>query len=176
MKKIFVATVLILAIALGALYIINGKSHYDPTKYSLKITPDNKPFGVGSKIEFVLPDQFDKPHTNKDTKKLIFAFTKQAGHEVKAFMQDKPKGYLEKLGAVIVLDVSPMPTVILNTFALPDLRKSNFTMMLIYDSKMAKKLESGLDKTKIAVISLDNGVVKSINYATSRNQLEKLLK
>jgi len=175
MKKIFISIVLILGIALAALFIINGKSSYDPKKYSLKIAPETKPFGVGSTIEFTLPDQFGKAHTNKDTKKLIFAFTKDAGHTVKAFMQNKPKGYLESKGAVIVLDVSPMPTVILNTFALPDLKKSNFSMMLIYDGKMAKKLEEGLDKSKIAVITIEDNKVSKVDYATNKEDLAKLL-
>ena len=176
MKKIILAVLVILIVAVGALFVINGKSNYDPTKYYLKITPPNKPFDIGSKIDFKLPDQFNKPHTlSSDTKKIIFVFTKKTGHTFKSFMSNKEKGFLESKKAVAIADVSKMPTVILNTFALPDFKKSNYPILLIYDKNMAKKLKENKDINKIVVISLDNKEVKKIEYAKDEKELKKLL-
>jgi len=176
LKKILLGLIGLIIIAAGVLFGVNGKSNYDATKYSLTITPEEKPFGVGSKIDYVLPDQFDKSHKlSTTTQKLIFAFTKDTGHIIKVFMMEKPEGFLEKRGAVIVADISAMPVVIQNTFALPDLRKSNYSMMLIYDKEMAKKLKEGQDATKVIVMTLDNKKVTKVELADSEEALGKLL-
>ncbi len=54
MKKIILSIFALLLIGVGVLFAVNGKSNYDPTKYHLNITPENKPFDVGSKIDFKL--------------------------------------------------------------------------------------------------------------------------
>jgi len=177
MKKIILALVAILVIGAGVLFAINSKSNYDPTKYYLKITPQDKPFDIGSKIEFKLPDQFNRAHElSDDTKKLIFVFTKETGHTFKSFMANKKKGFLEEKKAVAVADVSKMPTFILNTFAMPDFKKSNYPLLLIYDKEMAKKLKENRDTTKVIVVDLDKRRVKKINYAKDEKELESLVK
>ncbi len=176
MKKIILGIVAVIVIAIGALFAINGKSNYDPTKYSLSITPANKPFGVGSTIDFTLPDQFNKAHSLQSShKKLVFVFTKDTGHILKNYMHNKDKKFVQDRGVVLVADVSAMPTVILNTFALPDFKKSNYPMLLIYDKNMAKKLKEGQDTTKVVVLSLNNKKVSKIEYAQDEKELDKLL-
>ena len=176
MKKIVIAVVVLLVVGVGALFAINGKSHYDPSRYSLEIEPQNSPFGVGSSISFTLPDQFDKAHSlSPDTKKLIFVFTKATGHTFKSYMSDKPASFLDKRKIVAVADISGMPTVIFNTFALPDFRKSSYTLLLIHDKNMAKRLKENRDTKKIVVMSLERGKVTKIDYATDEKSLGKLI-
>ncbi len=176
MKKFILGIIALLVIAAGALFAINGKSNYDPTKYSLSITPKDKAFGVGSKIDFTLPDQFNKAHTLKnDDKKLVFVFTKDTGHILKEYMKGKDKKFVEDKKLVLVADVSGMPTVILNTFALPDFQKSNYPMLLIYDKNMAQQLKEGQDTSKVVVLSLDNKKVTKIEHAANQKELDKLL-
>jgi len=177
MKKILLILSLLLLVAAGALYLLKGKSTYDPAKYSLTVTPENKPFGVGSSIRYTLPDQFGKSHhSSPETRILVFAFTKATGHIIKAAMADKPKGFLEERKAVIIADISKMPTVIQNMFALPDLRKSNYDMLLIYDGKMAERLKEGQATDKVIVMRLENGKVTKIEHADSPEALNELLK
>jgi len=176
MKKAILGILLLVVIAAGALFVINGKSNYDPTKYSLSITPKDKPFGVGSKIDFTLPDQFNQPHTlTNEDKKLVFVFTKDTGHILKEYMANKGKKFVEDKKIVLVADVSGMPTVILNTFALPDFQKSEYAMLLIYDKNMAKKLKEGQDTSKVIVLTLDNKKVSKVEYAKDTKELDKLL-
>jgi len=176
MKKIILSILLIAAVAVGALFLINGSSNYDPTKYSLSVTPKDKPFAINSKIGYTLPDQFDKAHSSSDTtKKLIFVFTKPTGHIIRTFMSTKDAKFLDSKSAVIVADVSAMPTVIRNTFALPDLRESKYPMLLIYDKNMAKRLKDGQDKDKVIIMTLDKSKVIKIEHASSVEDLGKLL-
>jgi hypothetical protein len=175
-KKIVVTLLGLIVLGVGALFAINGTSHYDPTKYHLSILPDNKPFGVGSTIDLTLPDQFDKPHTlSDDTRKLIFVFTKETGHTFKSFMADQPDGFLAQKRIVAVADVSGMPTVILNTFAMPDFRKSNYAILLIYDKAMAAKLKNGQAVDKVIVMTLRDKKVTAIDYAATVDELKALL-
>ncbi len=178
MKKMLLALGLIAVVALGALFVVNGTSHYDPSKYSLTITPVDKPFGTGSTIAFTLPDQFDKPQTLRpDTRKLIFVFTKPTGHIFRSWMEAHDEAdYLNRHKIAAVADVSGMPTVILNTFAMPDFRKSKYSLELIYDKQMAARLKKGQQVDKVIVMTLDHGKVTKVEHAGSVEELNALLK
>ena len=177
MKKLILTIIAILLIAVGALFAINGQSNYDPAKYSLKITPQDKPFGVGSTLNFKLPDQFNKPHhLTSDIKKVMFVFTKATGHVFKTFMANKDEKFMNKRAMLAVADVSGMPTVILNTFAMPDFQKSKYPVLLIYDKNMAKRLKEGKDAKKVVLLTLNNNKVTKIEYAKDEKELAKLLK
>jgi hypothetical protein len=172
-KKIVLGVVAVAVLAVGGLFVINGKDNYDASKYSATATDG---INVGSKLEFTLPDQFDKPHSlTNDTKKLILVFAKSTGHTVKSFLNEQDSSYLEKRNALFVADISPMPTVIRNTFALPDLRKSPYSVLLIYDEKIAKSLKNEKEADKIAVLSIENRVVKGVKYITTAKELKDQL-
>jgi hypothetical protein len=176
-KKILLGILVLIVVAVGALFAINGTSNYDPTKYHLSILPDSKPFGVGSTIDLTLPDQFDKPHTLSDeTRKLIFVFTKETGHTFKSFMAYQSDDFLAKRNIVAIGDISGMPTVIVNTFAMPDFRKSNYSILLIYDKAMAAKLKEGQAVDKVIVMSIQNKKITNIEHAATVEELKKLLK
>jgi len=177
MKKIILAIVAILVIGAGALFAINGKSNYDPTKFNMEVTPKDKPFNVGSTLNFKLPDQFNKAHhLTSDVKKVMFVFTKATGHIFKTFMADKDEKFLKDRSMLVVADVSGMPTIILNTFAMPDFQKSKYPVLLIYDKNMAKRLKEGKDANKVVLLTLNNNKVTKIEYAKDEKELAKLLK
>ncbi len=177
MKKILIGILLLVVIGIGGLFLINGQSHYDPTRYSLTVTPEDKPFGIGSTIAFTLPDQFDRPqHLSADTQKLIFVFTKPTGHIFRSWMAyHDTADYLAQHKITAVADVSAMPTVILNTFAMPDFRKSKYSIELIYDKQMAARLKEGQAVDKVIIMSLDHGRVIAIDHAASVEEMNKLL-
>jgi len=169
-KKIILGVLALIIIAAGALFIINGKDNYDASKYSATATNGIE---VGSKIDFTLPDQFDKAQSlTADTKKVIFVFAKATGHTVKAFLKTQDKNYLSKRDAIFVADISPMPTVIRNTFALPDLKKSEYSVLLIYDKEIAKIFKNDAQADKIAVVTLNNGTIEAVKYITTDAELK----
>ena len=174
MKKIFLGLLVLIVVAVGILFAINGKDNYDATKYMTTATDS---INIGSKLEFTLPDQFDKSHSlTNDTKKLILVFAKSTGHTVKAFLNQQNKDYLTKRNTLFVADISPMPTVIRNTFALPDLRKSNYSVLLIYDENIAKSLKNEKEADKIAIATIDKKEIKSVKYITTTAELKAQLK
>jgi len=173
LKKILISIVLLILVAVGVLFAINGKSNYDSSKYSATATNGLK---VGSKIEFKLPDQFDKAVELKDnTKQVIFVFAKKTGHTVRELLKKEPKDYLPSRNTIFVADVSGMPTVIRNTFAIPDFRKSPYSVALIYDENIAKVYKNGIDVNKVIIVSLNNRVVTKVKMINGEKELKKVL-
>ncbi len=174
MKKIILGIAVLAIIAIGAFIVIKGKDTYDPSKYYIKIDNGLK---VGSHIDFKLPDQFDKSHQLKDdTKLLIMVFSKATGHTVKEYLKKQPKGFLENRSAMFIADISPMPVVIRNTFALPDFKKSSYSVLLIYDKNLSAKLKDEKNADKIVIVYLENREIKDIKYITSEEELKEVLK
>jgi hypothetical protein len=173
-KKILLGIFLLLLVAGGVIWSKFGKSSYDATKYSVTIS--SKPIKEGSKIDWTLPDQFDKSHSlSDDTKKLIFTFAKPTSHTVRDFLKSKDENFLERKNAFYIADIHPMPTVIRNMFAMPDLKKSSYPVILIYDKATSDKFRVDSKKDKIMVVTLDKKVVKSIDYCSDTKELEGLL-
>ncbi len=173
-KKILLGLLGLIIIGGGALFFIKGKDNYDASKYSANVSNG---LNTDSTISFTLPDQFDKAYTlTADTKTLIMVFAKATGHTVKEFLKKQDSDYLTKRNTLFVADISPMPTVIRNTFALPDLKKSAYSVLLIYDKNIAKQLKNEKEAEKIAVVTLENGVVKATKYVGSEEELKTLLK
>ena len=164
---------MLIEIATGALFAINGKNNYDPSKYSATATNGLE---VGSTLSFMLPDQFDKAVGLTDsTKKIIFVFAKATGHTVREFLKKQDKSYLPSRHVLFVADVSGMPTVIRNTFALPDFRKSPYSVLLIYDKAIAKNYKNVKDADKITIVTLKNKTITKIETVTSEEELKKAL-
>jgi len=173
LKKIFFSLIILIVIAVGILFAVNGQDNYDPGKYKASAT---KGLQIDSKLSFTLPDQFDKAHTLTDqTKKVIFVFAKATGHTVKEFLKKQDKNYLPSRNTLFIADVSGMPTVIRNTFALPDFKKSPYSVVLIYDKAIADTYKNEKDTDKITLITLKDRTITSIQTFTTEKELETAL-
>ncbi len=170
-KKIVLTLVALLVIGGGVFFMMNSKDNYDASKYMA-----NGSIVKGETIEFTLPDQFDKAHTlGDDTKTLIFTFAKATSHIVRDFLQKQPSDYLSSRHAYYVADISPMPTVIRNAFAMPDLKKSDYPVLLIYDANIAKNFRDEAHKDAIMIVTLENKKVSDIQFVTDVAALESAL-
>jgi len=173
-KKLLIAIVLIAIIGIGGVFYMNSKDNYDASKYSVKLSEGLK---VGSFMTFTLPDQFDKSHSlDSSIKKLIFVFTKANGHTIREFISSKPKEFMKSSKAFLIADISGMPVVIRNTFALPDFKKSGYPMGLIYDKNLASILKNSDKVEEIHLIEVENNRIKNISYTTNIKDIEKFLK
>ena len=173
-KKIILGFLALIVVAVASIFAINGKDNYDPTKYFVKAS---KGINIGSQLDFILPDQFDKSHSlTNSTKKLILVFTKSTGHDVKEFLNRQEKNFLTKRDTLFLADISPMPSIIRNTFALPDLRKSKYSVLLIYDENIAKKLKNAKEEDKIAIINLRAKEITEVKYILTTKELKENLK
>jgi len=172
-KKTILTVVLLLVIAGGAFFFMNSTDNYDASKYSATAST----IAAGESIDFTLPDQFDKAHTlSGDTKTLVFTFAKATSHIVRDFLQAQPADYLSSRDALYIADISPMPTVIRNAFAMPDLKKSAYPVILIYDGAIAAKFRDEAQKNAIMIVSLENKKITTVKFADDADTLKALLK
>jgi hypothetical protein len=82
---------------------------------------------------------------------------------------------LPSKNALFIADISGMPAVIRNTFALPDFKKSPYSVMLIYDKNIAKTLKDDKNGDKITIAKLKNKEIVSIKYISTEDELKKEL-
>ena len=173
MKKILLTLLVLLVAATGALFFLNGKDTYDASKYSASASEGLQ---KGSTIAITLPDQFDKSHTlDGSIKKLIMVFAKDTGHTVKEYLKKQPGDYLAKHHALFVADISPMPVVIRNTFAMPDLKKQAYSVLLIYDKGISEAFKKGTKTDMIAIATVNNGKIEAVKYVKSEDELKAAL-
>ncbi len=123
-----------------------------------------------------LKDQFDKPVSLSDkTKKVIFVFKKATGHTARALLDAKSDDYLLNKNVAFIADISGMPSIIASMFAIPDLKKHKYPVMLIRDEKISAKYRNDKYEDYIAIISLNNFKITKITLVSTEKQLEKVL-
>ena len=173
LKKILLILLALTVVAAGTFFFLNGKDTYDASKYSASLSNGLK---KGSTVSYTLPDQFDKTQTLDDSiQKLILVFAKDTGHTVKEYLKAQPADYLTKHHTAFIADVSPMPVVIRNTFALPDLKKQHYSVALIFDKKISEDFKKDVKTDEIAVATLNNRIIEKVEYLKSIEELKAAL-
>lgn len=130
---------------------------------------------IGDSIpNLTINDQFDKVKSIKaDTKTIIFAESKDKSTVVKEFLISKGKGFLEKNKAEYVADISGMPSLISKFFALPKMRKYDFSILLL--SEENKDLFASKED-KISIYTFENAKVIDIKYISTKEELSNIFK
>ncbi|ARU49873.1 hypothetical protein [Sulfurospirillum diekertiae] len=173
MKKILLGLLVILVAAAGVLFFFKGKDTYEGHTSSVS---QSDGLHVGSTISYTLFDQFGKPHTLDDSiHTLILVFAKDTGHTVKAYLGAQSADYLSVHHVAFVADISPMPVVIRNTFALPDLKTQPYSVNLILDGTIAASLKNGAKVDGITVVTLKNKQVEKVEYADGVEALKAMI-
>ena len=120
-----------------------------------------------------LQDQHEKTQKlQADTRIVFFSFSKPTGHACNEFLENKPANFLAEHKAVYIADVSAAPSLIKKMFILPDLKELKFPILLINDDTLSAAYSKGVDKEKIVVVLLDNGVIKEIKNLNDTKALE----
>ncbi len=172
---------LIIAGILSSMLLLSGCSGKNDLKDVKEITVDkgvvSKEIKIGSAMKaFTFKDQFDKEHKLlPTTKSLIFVATKATGHLVKEYLNNQPVDYLSKRDSFLVADVSKMPSVIYKMFALPDLKKNKYPILIIEDEELGKGYKNEKNFDKVMIVSLDNLVVTGVKYLTNKTDLVKAI-
>ena len=170
MKKILLGLFIFLLFAAGALFFLNGTDTYKNTQRSATLSDG---INIGSTITYTLADQFENMHTLEgSTQTLILVFAKDTGHIVKEYLGAQNAGYLAHHKAAFVADISPMPIVIRNTFALPDLKTQPYSVNLILDEKIAKAFKNGAKTDAITIVTLSNKRVKKVIFVKDATALK----
>ena len=168
---------LILSFTIATLLLITGcgnKTIEDKEKITINTGKVTSGIIIGKPLaDFTLKDQFDKEHKlTNNVKKVIFAFSKPTGHIMKVYMGTRKSDYLTSRDIIFIADISGMPTVIANMFAIPDLQESEYPVLLIKEKENAKIFRDEKQKNAIMIISLDNKIVKSVKFVTNKDDLK----
>ena len=131
---------------------------------------------VAKQIEqFSIKDQFEQTHKlEKDTKKIIFAFSKSSGNKVRNFLSKQSLNYLTSKEILFVLDVSQM-SLIRRWFVLDDLEKDKYSILLLEDEKISQNFIDEKRTDKVMVVSLSNLKVIGIDYLDTIDDLQNII-
>lgn len=172
MKKTLVLVLLV------AVTIFSGCSGDKKVEDKPKVTVDSGTLSSGVTVGkelagFSFKNQFDKEvKLDGKVKKIIFVFTKPTGHLVREYLKKQPKNYLESRETLFIADISGMPSIIAKMFAIPDMKKSSYSILLIREKDNAKMFRNEQHKDAVMIISLDNKIVKNVNFVTNEKDLK----
>ena len=131
---------------------------------------------VGNSLETLrLKDQFDKPQSlNAQTKKVIFAFSKDMGHMSNEFFDKQKPDFLTEHNALFIADVSSAPSLIRSMFIMPGLKDFKHTVLVIEDKNVAASYRIDEKSDQLMVLDLDDFIIKNIRFVDSEEALGKL--
>ena len=132
---------------------------------------------VGNSLEsLTLNDQFEKPRSlSGDTKKVIFAFSKDMGHMSNEYFDKQDADYLAQHSAVFVADVSGAPSLIRSMFIMPGLKDFKHTVLVIEDENVAASYRIDEHKEALMILDVNNFIIENITYIASEEELAKAL-
>jgi len=163
----------VIALLIGSVVALNSSETFTKEGYFTKASHG---LSIGSSIDFSLPNQHEKINAlSNETSKVIFVFDKPMSHVAKGYLAKQNGNFLASKNAMFVADISPMPVVIRNMFAMPDLKKSVYSVELIFDGKLATPFIEGADKSKINVATLENKTVVKVDKVSTEAELIKAL-
>jgi len=114
-----------------------------------------------------LVDQFDNKVKIKNNSTLIISFQKSVSSKIQAYLDSKPKHYLEKNNILYVSDMSAAPTFMIKLFGIPKMKKFDYKVALIYDDAVADKIQREDDK--ITVIRLKRAKIMGIQFVSPKD-------
>ena len=127
---------------------------------------------VGSNLEINLNNQHEKAvPMPADTKKVIFAFSKDGAHICNDYFITKSPNYLANHNTLFVADVSAAPSLIRSMFIMPGLKDFKHTVLILNDKAVAASFRKNMDIEKIVVVTLDNLKITDIKTITSEKDL-----
>lgn len=133
------------------------------------------PLAVGDALApLSLSDQHDRAVQVDDrTRLVVFSAEKQVSEMVSRVLSAAPPDTLDRLGAVYVSDISGMPAIITQVFALPRWRQLPFSTALARDEAITADLPR--QPGCATVLTLRNGEVASIQYVMDAAQLQRAM-
>jgi hypothetical protein len=134
-----------------------------------------EPYAVGSTLARTeLPDQHGQVRAIDDSVRVVvFSRDMDAGKVVRAAVEKAGPNLFDRNGAVYVVNVTGMPTIIRSLFALPAMRRRPYRVLV--DEEGAKTADFPGGATYPTVMVLDKRKVTSLSYPTSPEALIELL-
>jgi hypothetical protein len=130
---------------------------------------------VGEELKpFTLSDQFDKVHSIDTQKYGLFLISsqKEVSSWVNGFLKTKSKNFLDQNRAVYICDIHTMPSIVTSLFALPKMRKYNYTMMLFYEKNRVFPVR----EDALTVVKFKNKKVQTIRFIKDEKKIKEIFK
>ena len=111
-----------------------------------------------------------------DTKKIVFAFSKDIGHKCNKFFTAQPDSYFKDNKIQFIADISSAPSLIKKMFVLPGLKDFKHTVLVMDNRKLSAEYKpSAKYDDKIVVADIKNQIITSIKYFNSTDELKKYI-
>jgi hypothetical protein len=132
------------------------------------------PLGAGMRMPaLALTDQHDTPGSvGPETRCVLFSRDMSAAKIVNEALETDPAA-LSAAQAVVVSDISGMPSLITKLFALPKMRKRPYPILLDRDGKATADFP--FEKGKVTLFHLHALTIESVQYVDSADALRVLL-
>jgi transcription initiation factor IIF auxiliary subunit len=114
-----------------------------------------------------LVDQFDNKVEIRNNATLIVSFQKSVSSEIQAYLDAKPKHFLEQNNILYVSDMSVAPTFMIKLFGIPKMKKFDYKVALIYDDAVANTIQREDDK--VTVIQLKRDKIVNIQFVSPKD-------
>lgn len=168
---------MILALAIMAMIFTTGcgkKEIEDKEKVVMTTGEVSSGIVIGKELAaFTFKDQFEKDHSlTPKVKKVVFAFSNATGQLMKTYVSLQPKDYLSSRDILYIADISGMPTVISNMFAIPAMKDDGFPILLIKEKENAMRFRNEDQKNAVMIIALENKIIKSVKFVTNETDLK----
>ncbi len=130
---------------------------------------------VGQKLPpLSLTDQHDKELSiDASTRFVIFARDKESSTMINRLLETTGADFLPSRGAVYLADISGMPGIIRDLFAMPKMRKYPYRIMLDRDAKSTADFPGKAGQATL--IHLKNLSVEKIEFPASPEDLKRAL-
>ncbi len=123
-------------------------------------------YRVGDAVEaFTLEDQHgESASVDTTTRVVLFSRDMEGGEILKAALEEVSAETLADRGAVYVSDISGMPSLVANLFALPAMRRRPYDMLLDRDGQTTARLPDVVGRATL--IHLSEGRIERVLYAS----------
>lgn len=125
-----------------------------------------------NKFKYETP-QGRKMRVPNRTELIVVAFEKDTGKLVNEYLNSKDPYYMPKRHAIFIADISEMPTIITNTFALPKLRKYKHPIYLHFNDEFADFVPH--KDESVTIIRVKNKKVTDVSYIKTAAQLQAVI-
>lgn len=136
------------------------------------------PLSAGSVMPpLIFNDQHDMPLPfAPETHWVVFAAEKPVSDMVSAVLAAEPAGVIDRLRLVYVVDLSGMPGLVTQMFAIPKLREMPFSIALVRDrGQLSQIVDIPRTPGSATVLRLESGQVRHVSMARHAAELRSLL-
>lgn len=134
-----------------------------------------EPYRLGELMaEIVLEDQHGViGKVDGEIRQVLFTRDMDAGDAVKAALAEEGTSLLDARGTVYLADISGMPSLVRRLFALPGLRKRDYSMLLDVDGEVTRRIPG--EAGRATLVGLDSLKITSVRYLATAEEVRAAL-